>query len=650
MWTDNDTDIDLINYDHLVQSAIDIISNENLLPCTIGIYGEWGSGKSSLMRLIQKELESDEKILVIKFNGWLFEGYEDAKSALMEVILNTLYEKEKNTKKVTKRIGKALRKIQWLKLGKVALKYGLGFAAAGPMGLALLGAKDLQNPNPKSMPTQGQAVGNIGKANLGDFDFLNREQEPVVTIKELHQDFEEILEDTTVEKVVVFIDDLDRCNPDTIIETLEAIKLFLFLKNTSFIISADERIIEQGVKTKFKDVYSEGLGLGKQYLEKLIQFPIHIPRLSNNEMEIYSNLLFTSLYAEPKDFEKIRESVINQKGEQLYSGDITYTFTNASKLFQELGIEFEKGKTDITDALALTSEIIDVLVIQLQGNPRQCKRFLNTLLMRTKMAKTKEITLSQRTLAKIMLLEYFSSKKYLFLADLQASEKGKPQLISVLEKILNKKKQGKQDKGEQKKDKQEDNTKKEIIPQTLIEVLKEWEEDTFIKKLMASEPYLSNVDLRPYFYFSRKSQSSFSIVPLGMSSDAESVFKDISGEKTAKSIMKLAMEKFKNLSEVDVTQIIKAIQEKILRDEKPSSLITNLFKMGEVRKELKSDILDFIENLPTEKVTAKNINQIMDYQKDAPEFKLKVSQILAKWSDHPTRTISTLAKATRKDI
>lgn len=94
MWSDNDTIIDLLDYQYLVSATTNIIYNPSLLPCTIGIYGDWGSGKSSLMRMVEKSLNEDDKILTIKFNGWLFEGYEDAKSVLMGTILEEIGEKK----------------------------------------------------------------------------------------------------------------------------------------------------------------------------------------------------------------------------------------------------------------------------------------------------------------------------------------------------------------------------------------------------------------------------------------------------------------------------------------------------------------------------------------------------------------------------
>ena len=99
MWNDNDTRIDFIDFQHLISAVTTIIDNDNLLPCTIGLYGDWGSGKSSLMQMVEAHYENDKDVLSIKFNGWLFEGYENAKTVLMGTILDELIKKRTLTEK-----------------------------------------------------------------------------------------------------------------------------------------------------------------------------------------------------------------------------------------------------------------------------------------------------------------------------------------------------------------------------------------------------------------------------------------------------------------------------------------------------------------------------------------------------------------------
>src|SRR6202035_3204951 len=93
MWNDNETRSDSIDYSHLIGAVTGIINNPALLPCSIGIFGDWGSGKSSLMGMVEEKYKDTPDVLVIRFNGWLFEGYEDAKTVLMARIVDEIIDK-----------------------------------------------------------------------------------------------------------------------------------------------------------------------------------------------------------------------------------------------------------------------------------------------------------------------------------------------------------------------------------------------------------------------------------------------------------------------------------------------------------------------------------------------------------------------------
>ena len=111
MWPDKEAEIDYLNFGYMVDMVVDIATNRELSPSTIGLYGDWGSGKSSLMKLAQKKIEEknteigDEKdsikTLCIEFNGWLFEGYEDTKTSLCGVILDALADEKRFSKEIT---------------------------------------------------------------------------------------------------------------------------------------------------------------------------------------------------------------------------------------------------------------------------------------------------------------------------------------------------------------------------------------------------------------------------------------------------------------------------------------------------------------------------------------------------------------------
>ena len=95
MWKDSEAEIDFLDFDYLIGVLKDIIDNEELLPATIGVYGDWGSGKSSLIKLAINDFENDKNIVCLNFNAWLFESYEDAKASLLGSILDKICEEKK---------------------------------------------------------------------------------------------------------------------------------------------------------------------------------------------------------------------------------------------------------------------------------------------------------------------------------------------------------------------------------------------------------------------------------------------------------------------------------------------------------------------------------------------------------------------------
>ena len=91
MWADTDTDIDFLNYSEVAELIAEMIGKPDLLPMSLGVFGSWGVGKSSTLRLVAKELEKNEDgYLVINFDAWLYQDFDDARAALMSVIASEL--------------------------------------------------------------------------------------------------------------------------------------------------------------------------------------------------------------------------------------------------------------------------------------------------------------------------------------------------------------------------------------------------------------------------------------------------------------------------------------------------------------------------------------------------------------------------------
>lgn len=100
MWSDIETSKDLLGYSIHASLLKDVVTNTKNLPITIGLYGDWGSGKSSILKILQEQLEKDDDTVVIYFDGWSFESFDDAKMALIHGIVDALESNEKFFAKV----------------------------------------------------------------------------------------------------------------------------------------------------------------------------------------------------------------------------------------------------------------------------------------------------------------------------------------------------------------------------------------------------------------------------------------------------------------------------------------------------------------------------------------------------------------------
>lgn len=400
MWPDKEAEIDYLNFGYMVDMVVDIATNRDLSPSTIGLYGDWGSGKSSLMKLAQKKIEEknteigDEKdsikTLCIEFNGWLFEGYEDTKTSLCGVILDALADEKRFSKEITDYAKTLIKKIDFNKILGKSIKYGLDFFLTGGIGALT----DLTLSSVLS--TIKTNVSEVQAKDLEEIlNKFKKDDKTRTEIKNFREEFKQLLQKSNVENVVVFIDELDRCLPDTVLEVFEAMRLFLFVEGMSFVIGADERLIQYSIKSKYKEVPDNNLDIGKEYLEKVIQYPLYIPQLTRAEVNQYLACLL------------LRETLTENQFKEILS--IIYTLAPNQDFSME---QISDKAPDIAESckkdMALARQISSVLAPSINGNPRQCKRFLNTLYMRLKLAKARNVALDKNILAKLMLAEYFN--------------------------------------------------------------------------------------------------------------------------------------------------------------------------------------------------------------------------------------------------
>jgi len=144
MWADNETREDLLGYQVHADLLKEIVLDPSMLPISIGVFGDWGSGKSSLMLLLydaieqwkkekiesnkKKVIEENVRVLQIKFNSWQFEDYEETKLTLISSILDALLEDVYQHKDAFEKADDFFKRIKYLKLGVIVLN--LSFASS----------------------------------------------------------------------------------------------------------------------------------------------------------------------------------------------------------------------------------------------------------------------------------------------------------------------------------------------------------------------------------------------------------------------------------------------------------------------------------------------------------------------------------------
>jgi hypothetical protein len=458
MWADNETRIDLLGFDFLVDELLVILRDPRLLPVTVGVAGDWGSGKTSLIGMAEDALAEDDKFLTVTFSPWRFEDYEDVKTALMAAVIGALQERARTdatfAEKAKKRLGGLVRRVNLL-------------GAATTAGRAALLAHG------GDVPPEVMALANTQLLKPEPADEEEAEEpDRLHSIGEFRTEFGALMADLDLQALVVFIDDLDRCLPDSIVDTFEAVRLFLHVPKTAYVIAADQRIVQAAIEARYPASRQGDENLGVDYLEKIIQISLNIPPLSEPEAETYINLLFAELYLDGEPFGKLRaEAQERRRREQL---TVAMNYGIARDIIGE-------PPPELAEAFALANQIAPVLARGLRGNPRQLKRFLNILTVRRRAAKGRGITLDAAALAKLMILEQLHLKDFEQLFLWQIDQNGKPRELKQAEAIA---------RGDKK-------------PKGTSAETERWAKQSHIEPWLALEPALADVDLGPYFYFSR---------------------------------------------------------------------------------------------------------------------------------------------------
>jgi predicted KAP-like P-loop ATPase len=332
----NDPSKDKFGRDEFSKRIAEILINKQTPDhLTVGIYGKWGEGKTTLVNFVKFYLERDYKdqAVYIDFNPWRYKDEEQ--------LLNSFF--KQFAQGVTHKLGQSGKKI-----AKTLLAYsGLIVALAEPVtGLTMFA----------SMGGIDKVKDYAGKAKnfISDNDFspaissLEKSLEDSESLEKQKERISEQLKKTG-KKYIVFIDDIDRLDNREIQILFSLLKVTADFDNVIYVLSFDPEI----VSIALEKTYSES---GLNFLEKIVQVPLHLPKA--RQTDIFNDLLYPGVNALLESFEfaltseegrQITDSMSNGLKDRIGTPRMVKRYLNALNF----ALPILKDETDIHDVIMI---------------------------------------------------------------------------------------------------------------------------------------------------------------------------------------------------------------------------------------------------------------------------------------------------------
>ncbi len=258
-------------------------------------------------------------------------------------------------------------------------------------------------------------------------------------------------------------------------------------------------------------------------------------------------------------------------------------------------------KEKVEKILLVSRELAASLTNGLNGNPRQCKRFLNSMYMRLQMATYKNKVLDRGILAKIMMLEYIKPRIFNKIAEMVAN--------NTINKELENFSHGEIEK---------------------LTELKAWSEDSWFLKWLNIEPKLFNEELNMYFYFSRTSlEEKISRISSTLSPTAQRILEDLTSKSDIR--IKRAIDESKDLSELEAVNILEAIYTKMVSlGTIDQETMKSFIEFSCERKHLVNETMSYLRSLKGSQISFSVTPIIAKYAQDMQK-EGEIMEIVAIW-------------------
>lgn len=315
---DRPADRDALDFTPYRDIFVDILRDpDTRTPLTVGLFGSWGSGKTSLITMIKSQIDAATlpAFRTTWFNAWKYNREDALWRALILHVLDALRPAsfgpdgallpddqldaaQKALAADLDRLEDSLyRTVEWEEVGRWTLDWvkALRGTAEGAADIALSfvpGGRPLID----LLRQAAKAVTGQDKQTLADAfrrEVTAHRREQIRSLEQFERQFQELLERHVVSqggRLIVFVDDLDRCLPEKAIDVLEAIKLFLDVPGCIFVLGLDQDAIVDAIQARYG-----GPGKAQQYLEKIIQIPFMLPKIETARMRDFIKSLVPTL-------------------------------------------------------------------------------------------------------------------------------------------------------------------------------------------------------------------------------------------------------------------------------------------------------------------------------------------------------------------
>jgi KAP family P-loop domain len=272
-----------LGFDGLAKAFAEICAS-SVPRFAIGMFGGWGSGKTTLMRAIERQLKAERNVFSVWFNAWRYERETDLIVPLLDELRASLAKRAEADADET---GRGLLRRIAARLGQASSALVAGARLKAPMGIPL-------EFDTQAAAEAWQGAGALRPASLYYASFSG--------IRDAIEDFVGDV-NNPARRIVVFVDDLDRCLPESALQVLEGMKLFFDLNGFVFVVGLDQEVIERAIEAKYRRRDHDGVAddqasvpiRGGDYIKKIFQVPYGLPRIATGDLYGYFQCLLARL-------------------------------------------------------------------------------------------------------------------------------------------------------------------------------------------------------------------------------------------------------------------------------------------------------------------------------------------------------------------